>query len=147
MNLPDTLRFATRAATGYPLRRPGLELQAHQRLFGIRKVTDNFADGLGEFAHQGRDGNDLVALGQLGLFQQVDHFDMKFGFPMLVADAMQIGNRRQRFWRLACNIKAQDPIAAILFSSNGGISDSFMVGATRVMWCRRKGYRLHYRAV
>ena len=51
------------------------QIQTNQHPFGIRQIADDLADRFGQFPHQGRDRQDLVAMRQLRVFQQVDHFN------------------------------------------------------------------------
>src|SRR5574340_341424 len=62
------------------------ELQPDQRAFGIRKIADDLADRHRELAHQRRDGDDLVILGEARVLQQVDDLDLVAAGEVLVAD-------------------------------------------------------------
>ena len=46
-----------------------------------------FLTGVGQFAHQRRDGQDLVARGQLRVLQQVNHLDLVAARQMRLAES------------------------------------------------------------
>src|SRR5215470_13359601 len=62
---------------------------------------------------QSRNGNDLIALRQRGLFHQVDHLDRVAARQMLLAELLQVGDRGYRLGGLARHIEPE--VVAVLF--------------------------------
>jgi hypothetical protein len=46
----------------FPLFRSRANIEAHENTLGVRQIADNFADGLRQIAHQGRNGKNLIVL-------------------------------------------------------------------------------------
>src|SRR5882724_8360070 len=67
---------------------PRLEVEPDQHPFGLREVADDLARRRRELAHQGRDGEDLVASGERGVGHEVDDLDPVLARQMLVADPL-----------------------------------------------------------
>ena len=51
------------------------EIQSNQDAFRIGEIADDFLDRFGQPADEGREGENLVALSELRILQQIDHFD------------------------------------------------------------------------
>jgi len=86
-----------------------LQIQANQHSFCIRQVADDFFDWRREMSYQGRDRDDLVSFGKLGILQEVHDLNAVFSGKMLVTDFIQIGKGRNRLRSLTCYIQLQDP--------------------------------------
>jgi len=82
------------------------QLQAYQGSILVREVADDLAQGIRQLAHERRDGNDLVILRKPRIHHQVDHFDVVPAGQMLLANALQISDRRHGFRRLAGGVEA-----------------------------------------
>src|SRR5580698_1920239 len=87
----------------------GTKIQANQDPLGIGQVTDDLLDRLGQPPHQGRNRENLVALGQLRLLDQIDDLDVILAFQMLFADLLQILKRRDRLGRGSCDVEPEIP--------------------------------------
>src|SRR5690348_16323520 len=88
------------------------QLQTDQRPFGIRKIADDFAQRIGELAHQRRDSHDLILLRQSRILQEIDHLDLIAPRQVFLAYTLQVLECRNRFRRLACRVKPQLPALA-----------------------------------
>ena len=67
------------------------KIEPDQDSLRVRQVADDFAHRLGEFAHQRRHGDDLVALGQLRRLQQINHRDVVLAGQVLLAQLLEVG--------------------------------------------------------
>src|ERR1051326_4565615 len=65
------------AGHGYPIfaSAHGLNIQSDQSPLGPGEVANDFLDGRRQPSHQGWNGDDLIALCQLRLLEQVDDFN------------------------------------------------------------------------
>ena len=54
----------------------GTQIQPHQHPLGVREIANNLPDRLGQFAHQRWNGQDLVALGQLRILEQINNLNL-----------------------------------------------------------------------
>src|SRR5262249_32237605 len=89
------------------------QLQSDQRALGVGQVADDLAHRVGKLAHQRRDGDDLVVLGEARVLEQVDHLDLVAPGEVLLAHLLQVLDRGERLRRLACGVEAQLPLARI----------------------------------
>ncbi len=83
------------------------KVETDEHPLGIGEISYDLSDRLGEFPHERRDGDDLIALGKLRVFEQVDDFYVVASLQVLLADFLEVGEGGKRFWRLTCNIKLQ----------------------------------------
>ncbi len=77
---------------------------------GIGEGADDLADGRGQFSHEGRDGEDLVALGKLGMLHEIDDLDVVTAGEVLFADELEIAKGGERFGRGPGDVETQLPI-------------------------------------
>lgn len=87
----------------------GPQIQADEHALGIGQIADDLAHRCGKFAHQGWDCQDLIALRQLRMFEQIDDLDLILAGQVLVAKFFEIGEGGQALGRLPGNIEAQLP--------------------------------------
>ena len=66
------------------------EIDADEDPFQPREVTDVLPQRIRQAANQGRDRQDLIVLGQLGLLQQVNHGDAIAALEMGFAELFQV---------------------------------------------------------
>ena len=66
------------------------ELEADQHALGVRQVADQLLDRFRQFSDERRDGDDLIAAGELWVLDQVDHFDFVPSREVRVADLPQV---------------------------------------------------------
>src|SRR5688572_13805873 len=90
------------------------QLQSYQRALGVGQVADDFAHRRGQLAHQGRDGDNLVVLGEPRIDQQVDDLDRITAGEVLVAQALQVAQRGERLGRLPGGVEPQLPLVGFL---------------------------------
>ena len=74
-----------RAASG-----PDTKIQSNQDAFRVREIADDLLDRFGQPSDEGREGENLVALSQLRILHQIDHFDRVPAVEMLLADLAQV---------------------------------------------------------
>lgn len=86
-----------------------MKIQPHNDTLGLGEVANDFLDRRREPSHQGRNGDDLIALGQLWLLQQVDDFDTVLALLLVLANLLEVGDRRNRIRGLARYVKPQSP--------------------------------------
>lgn len=72
----------------------GAEVQTHQDPLGIGEVTQNFAHGLRQLAHQSGYGEDLISFGQRRIFEEVNDLNGVFSpGEVLLAEFFEVGER------------------------------------------------------
>ena len=86
-----------------------LQVKPDKHAFGIGKIADDFLNGCRKAAHQGGDGDDLVAAGQLRTPEQIDDFDAISSAHVGFADLFQIAERRDGIGSVAGNVEAEFP--------------------------------------
>src|SRR5690348_16419875 len=69
------------------------DVEAHEDTLLVGEVADDLRDRLRQPAHQRRDGQDLVARGELRGAEQVDHLDAVLAREVGLADAAQLRER------------------------------------------------------
>ena len=87
-----------------------LDVEPDQHAFLVGQVADDLADRLGQLAHEGRHGEDLVAGGEPRINEQVDDFDVVAPCQVRVAKAPQVLERRDRLRRLAGDVQLELPL-------------------------------------
>ena len=73
------------------------KIESNQDAFRIREVADDFLDRFGQPSDESREGENLVALSELRILHQIDHFDRVPPVEVLVADLPQIARARTDF--------------------------------------------------
>src|ERR1700732_4830262 len=91
----------------FPLFRLRANIEAYEDPLGVRQVADNFANRLRKIAYQGRNGEYLVVLSELGGLDQVDHVQAVTALKMFLTNFLQIPQGDQGFGCLTGNIQAQ----------------------------------------
>jgi hypothetical protein len=71
------------------------QVEAHEDFFRVGEVPDDLLDRCRELPDQGRDGDDLVVLCELGVLDQVDDLDLVAAVKVLSADLLEIVKRGQ----------------------------------------------------
>src|SRR5690349_14262525 len=122
-----------------------LDVEADQDALLAGEVADDLADRLGELAHERRHGEDLVAGGELGVDQQVDHLDLVAAGEVLLAHPLQIGERGDRLARRARDVEAQLPLRLRRLGRPGRPLDgsalhAFLLRATWALGGRRAAF-------
>jgi hypothetical protein len=82
-----------------------IETGKHARFAG--EIAEDFSDRLGKAAHQCGYGEDLVAGGTLRSLRQVDDLDAILAGEVRLANALEIGESRERFRGLAGDIEPE----------------------------------------
>src|SRR6185436_16963049 len=75
---------------GRPSSGSDTKIQSNQDAFRIREIADDLLDRFGQPSDEGREGENLVALGELWILHQVDHFNRVPAVEVLFADQPQI---------------------------------------------------------
>src|SRR5271157_4537987 len=86
------------------------QIQPYQNALNIGKVADDLAHRQWQSPHQSGDGQNLIILGQSGILQQVNYLDAVVSFEAVLAEALQVVERCQRFGCLPCHVKPQRPL-------------------------------------
>jgi len=84
-----------------------LNVKADNYPFFVGQVADDFLDRFRKPAHQRRHDQNLVTGGELRVLDQVDDFNAVLTIEEALADALEVGESRERFWGLASNIESQ----------------------------------------
>src|SRR3954469_8815071 len=66
------------------------EIETDDHSFGVREITDDLPERLGDFSNQGGDGQDLVVARQTRVLQQIDHLDAIAPRQVLLAELVQV---------------------------------------------------------
>jgi hypothetical protein len=105
--------FAERVAMRGPylLGSVGLEIESYKEAFGVGKIADDFLNGDGDFSNERRECENLVTLGKLGVFYQVDHFDGVSSLEVFLAHPFEVGEGGEGFGGLPGDVKAEVPVA------------------------------------
>jgi hypothetical protein len=85
------------------------QVQPHEHSLGIGQISNDFPHWNGQFAHEGRDGKDLIPTGKLWIHQEVNNLYTILAFQVLFANPFQVRECGNRTRRLACNVKPQLP--------------------------------------
>jgi hypothetical protein len=93
-----------------------LQVKAHEHPLRIREVPDDFPDGLRELSHESGKREDLIALGELGILQQVNDLDAILASQMFFADLFEVAECLQGFRGLPCYVKLQLPFCERCFA-------------------------------
>ena len=83
------------------------KVQTHQYSLSIGQISNNFADRLGQFTHEGRDSQYLVPAGQSRVFEEVHDLDVISSSEVFFAETFEIGECGQGLGRLAGDIEPQ----------------------------------------
>lgn len=81
------------------------EIQPDEDAFRVGEIADDLLDWLGQPSDEGGDSEDLVALGELRILHEVDHFDFVPSQEMRLADLLQIRQGKDRFRRLSRDVQ------------------------------------------
>ena len=108
---PALLRSRGAVMTGLrPATAARPEVEADQHAFLVGQVADDLLHRRRQMADQRRHRDDLIAARQLRLLQQVDDFDAVAPGEMLLADRLEIPQRRGRAGALPGDVEPQDPL-------------------------------------
>src|SRR5580765_3581066 len=83
------------------------EIQSHEHTLRVRQIADDLLDGLRQPPHERRQCEDLVALGELGVLEEIDHLDLVAPLQVRFADLLQIREREDRLRGLSRDVEAQ----------------------------------------
>lgn len=97
----------------YGLRIARAKVEADEDAFAVGKVADDAANWGGEFADEGGDGEDLIAVAEGWVFEEIDHFDGVAAFEMLFADFAKVLFGGEAAGGFACDVKAKEPTFAL----------------------------------
>ena len=86
------------------------KIEPGQDAFGIGEATDHLANRRGAFPHHRGKRQDLIAVRNLRLFQQVDDFDLIAARKMIFTQLLQISERSDRLWSRPGNVEPQRPL-------------------------------------
>lgn len=87
----------------------GAQVEADENPFGVREIADDLLHRLRKLAHQGRDREYLIALGELRVFQKIDHLYTVSPREMRLAQPLQVLEGSQTLWSLSRDIESQLP--------------------------------------
>src|SRR5581483_5996507 len=85
------------------------EIEPNQNPVSVRQIPNNLFDRLWQTANQGGHSDNLVALRQLRIAQQVNYFDAVLASQMSFANLLQIGECGHRLGSGTSHIQAQIP--------------------------------------
>src|SRR6185437_5124122 len=86
----------------------GAQVEPYQHPLGVREIADDLLDRLGKVTHERGYCQNLIAAGELRVLQQIDDLDPVPVGQMLLADALEVGERAHAFWSLTGNVEAQN---------------------------------------
>src|SRR4030095_83957 len=95
-----------------PHPRPGclVKLNSHDHLFSVGQVPNDSLDRLGKFSHESGNSDNLIALREVRMFHEVDHFDeIPAGQPFFT-EALQVGESRDGARGLPGDIEPESPV-------------------------------------
>ena len=70
------------------------QIQPHEHTVHIGEISNNLADRYRQVPDERRNREDLVPLGQLGILDQVDYFQLIFPVQMLSANSLEVRQGR-----------------------------------------------------
>src|SRR5579864_2390175 len=85
----------------------GTQVEANENAFGVREIADDLLHRLRKLAHQRWDREYLVSLGELWVFQKIDHLYPVSTREMRLAQALQVVESGQAFGSLSRDIESQ----------------------------------------
>ena len=85
------------------------KVEPRQDTFRIGQATDNFASRGGTFPHDSGKSQNLIAMRNLRLFQQVDDLDLIAAGKVVFAQLLEISKGGDRLRRRAGHVEAQCP--------------------------------------
>jgi hypothetical protein len=77
------------------------QIQADENAFGVREIPDDLLDRFGKTPDERRDRQDLIALGQLRVLQEIDDLDLIVPVQMFLANLLQVSEGKNRLRSLA----------------------------------------------
>ena len=77
------------------------QIQPDENAFGVREIPDDLLDRFGETPVERRDRQDLIALGQLRVLQEIDDLDLIVPVQMFLTDLLQVSEGKNRLRSLA----------------------------------------------
>ena len=100
------MRFPLR--NGLRHRLVGAEIEIDEDPLGVGQGANELPDGRRQFPDERGHGHDLVILGALRVFQQIDDLDLIAASEMLFAEFLQIAQSSERLRRVAGDVQPQD---------------------------------------
>src|SRR5262249_23694373 len=90
------------------------EVETDEDALGVREIADDLLDRHRQTAHQRRDREDLVALSELRIDDQIDHLDAVPAGEMLVTELLQIGDGAYRLRCLPGDVQPERPEVVVV---------------------------------
>src|SRR5580765_3392552 len=81
------------------------EIQSYEHTLRVRQIADDPLDRFGQPSHERRQRQDLVAVGELRVLDEIDDLDLVASRQVRFADLPQIGERQDRLRRLPGDIE------------------------------------------
>ncbi|MEY2525758.1 MAG: hypothetical protein QOE73_529 [Verrucomicrobiota bacterium] len=86
------------------------EVETDENALDVGEVADDLADRRGQFPYERWYGQNLIALRELRIFQQIDNLDVVAASEVVFADLLEIAKGGDRFGSQPGHVKQQVPI-------------------------------------